>query len=61
MHRVQVCAELSDKHYRAYESEAKRRGVKVEELVEQTVNCLLRELERDEEDGCGPEHLISAS
>jgi hypothetical protein len=61
MHRVQVCAELSDKHYRAYECEAKRRGVTVEELVEQTVNCLLRELERDEEDGCGPEHLISAS
>jgi hypothetical protein len=61
MHRVQVWAELSDQHHRAYECEAKRRGVTVEELVEQTVNCLLRELERDEENGCGPEHLISAS
>lgn len=61
MHRIQVWAELSDQHYRAYECEAKRRGVQLEELVEQTVNCLLRELERDEENGCGPEHLISAS
>ncbi len=61
MHRVQVWAELSDQHYRAYEAEAKRRGVPIEALVEQTVNCLLRELEQEEEDGCGPEHLISAS
>ncbi|UCC71978.1 MAG: hypothetical protein JSV86_16665 [Gemmatimonadota bacterium] len=61
MHRIQVWAELSDEHYRAYECEAKRRGVPVEELVEQTVNCLLRELEQEEENGCGPEHVISAS
>ncbi len=61
MHKVQVWAELSDEHYRAYEAEAKRRAVPVELLVEQTVNCLLRELEQEEENGCGPEHLISAS
>ena len=61
MHKVQVWAELSDMHYRAYEAEAKRRGVTVEELVQHTVNCLLRELEREEEEGSGPEHLISAS
>jgi len=35
--------------------------VTVEELVQQTVNCLLRELEREEDEGTGPEHLISAS
>jgi hypothetical protein len=61
MRKVQVWAEISDSHYHAYECEAKRRGVPVEKLVEQTVNCLLRELEQEEEEGCGPDHLISAS
>jgi hypothetical protein len=61
MRKVQVWAEISDEHFRAYEKEAERRQVTVEELIEQTVNCLLRELEREEEDGCGPDHLISAS
>ncbi len=61
MHRIQVWAEVNDRHFHAYEAEAKRRGVSVQELVEQTVNCLLRELEQEEEEGSGPEHLISAS
>ncbi len=61
MRKLQVWAELSDEHYRAYESEARRRGVPIEELVQQTVNCLLRELEEEEEEGCGPDHLVSAS
>jgi len=61
MQKVQVWAEISDEHYRAYEAEAKRQGVTVEELVQQTVNCLLRELEQEEEDGCGPEQYISVS
>lgn len=61
MRKVQVWAELSDEHFHAYECEAQRRGVTVEELVEQTVNCLLRELEEEEEEGCGPDHLVSAS
>jgi hypothetical protein len=43
MHKVPVFAELSDEHYRAYEAEAKRRGVSVEELVQHTVNALLRD------------------
>ena len=56
--RVQVWAEISDEHYRAYEAEAKRRGVLVSELVEQTVNCLMRELEREEKDDrCADEHI----
>lgn len=50
MRRVPVWAEVSDEHYRAYECEAARRGVPVENLVTQTVNSLLRELERDEEE-----------
>ncbi len=61
MQRVQVWAELTDEHYRAYETEARRQGVEVAELVQQTVNCLLRELEREEEEGCGPEQTLSVS
>ena len=61
MHKVQVWAELSDEHYHAYGAEAKRRGVPVEELVQLTVNCLLRELEQGEEDGTGPDEYMSVS
>jgi hypothetical protein len=61
MHKVQVWAEITDTHYRAYQAEARRQGVKVERLVEQTVNCLLRELEQEELDGCGPQQHISVS
>jgi hypothetical protein len=46
--RLQVWAELSEQAYHAYEGEAQRQGVTVEELVQRTVNCLLKELERDE-------------
>jgi hypothetical protein len=59
MRRVQVWAELSDETFDAYEGEARRRGVKVESLVEQTVNCLLRELEQEEFEGT--DHPIIAS
>ncbi|MBE0593426.1 MAG: hypothetical protein IH616_13605, partial [Gemmatimonadales bacterium] len=45
MHRIQVWAELSDEAYHAYEGEAQRQAVTVEELVQRTVNCLLQELE----------------
>lgn len=51
MRKVKVWAEVGDAHFRAYEAEAQRRGVPVEDLVQQTVNCLLRELERDEAEG----------
>jgi hypothetical protein len=53
MHKLRVWAELSDDTYLAYENEAARQGVKVQKLVQQTVNTLLHELE-DEEKG-GPE------
>jgi hypothetical protein len=48
MHRIRVWAELSDEKYHDFEGEARRQGVKIDELIERTVNCLLRELERDE-------------
>ena len=51
MHKVHVWAELSEETFRAYAGEAHRRGVKVEALVEQTINELLKELENEERDG----------
>jgi hypothetical protein len=51
MTRVRICVDLSDDHYRLFASEAKRRGVPVETLVEQCVAELVRELEQDELDG----------
>ncbi len=59
MRKVQVWAEVSDTHFREYEGEAARQGVRVESLIEQTVNCLLRELERDEEEDRCPEFTTS--
>lgn len=55
MKKVQVWAQVTDEHYRAYLREAHRRGEPVEVLVEQTVNCLLRELEHEDEQGCREE------
>ncbi|MFQ6047523.1 MAG: hypothetical protein ACE5PT_14390 [Gemmatimonadales bacterium] len=59
MKKIRVWAELSDKTYDAYEGEARRRGVEVGVLVQQTVNCLLREMEREENEGT--DHPIIAS
>ena len=50
---------MSERHLHAYESEARRRGVSVENLVQQTVNNLLRELERDEEEDRDREFVTS--
>lgn len=50
MKKVQVWAELSDEAYHAYECEARRQDVAVESLIEQTVNYLLKELEREEKE-----------
>jgi len=54
MPKVRVEAELSEEHLKAYQDEAKRQGVPVELLVQQTVNVLLRELEQEESDGGCP-------
>ena len=51
LRRVRVCVDLPEEHYRAFESEAKRRGVTVEALVEQTVQGLFEELEQEEQEG----------
>jgi len=51
MHRVQVWAELSDDMFEAMEGEARRQGVALEALVEQTVNCLIKELDQEEHEG----------
>lgn len=53
--KVKVWARISDRHFHAYECEARRQGVPLEDLVEQTVNTLLRELEREEEEDRGNE------
>ncbi len=55
MPTITIQAELSEEHLRAYEGEARRQGVPVALLVQQTVNHLLRELEDEEKDGgCCP-------
>jgi len=59
MRTVRVCVEIPEERYRAYESEAERRGTTVECLVEQVVHGLLDELDRDEREGT--DHLIIPS
>ncbi|MBI2535450.1 MAG: hypothetical protein HYW06_00410 [Gemmatimonadetes bacterium] len=56
MHKLRVWAELSDETYHAYQGEAARQGVKVEKLVQQTVNTLLHQLEEEEKEG--PERIM---
>jgi hypothetical protein len=51
MHKIRVWAELSDEMFDAYEGEARRQGVAIETLVEQTVNCLIKELDEEEHEG----------
>jgi hypothetical protein len=53
MHKIPVTVELTDQMFDAYEGEARRQGVELERLVEQTVNCLVRELEEEEREGVG--------
>jgi hypothetical protein len=51
MSKVRVCVDLPEEHYRAFVAEAGRRGVSVEDLVQQTVQGLIEEMEREERDG----------
>ncbi len=50
MPEVPIRAQVSEEFLHRYEGEARRQGVKVEALVEKTVNTLLQELEREEEE-----------
>jgi|MudIll2142460700_1097286.scaffolds.fasta_scaffold2546126_2 hypothetical protein len=54
MTKVRICVELPDEHFRMFQAEAKRRGVPVEELIEQCVGELVREMEEDEASGTDP-------
>ena len=49
MPSLRIAVEVSDDFFHRYEEEARREGVKIEQLLEQTVNTLLKELEREEE------------
>jgi len=59
MKKVRVSVELPDANYQAFVNEGKRQGVSVEQLVQQTVQGLLRELELEESEGT--DHLIIPS
>jgi hypothetical protein len=59
MSKVTICIELTEEALRSYEAEARREGVPLKDLLERTVNGLLREMERDEEEGT--DHPIIAS
>lgn len=56
MTKVQICVDVSEDHYRAYEDQAQRQGVTVESLVRHTLQCLLEDAEREEEEGT--DHII---
>ena len=51
MHMIRVWAELSDDMFEAYEAEARRQRVTIESLIQQTVNCLIKELDAEEHEG----------
>ena len=51
MPTVRICVDISEEHFRAYQDEARRRGVSLEALVQQMVQGLVEELDRDEREG----------
>jgi hypothetical protein len=51
MPTVRICVDISEEHFRAYQDEARRRGVSLEDLVQQMVQGLVEELVRDEREG----------
>ena len=59
MTKVRVCVELEDGHYRSLASEAERRGVSVESLVERMTQQLIVELEEEERQD--PDHPIETN
>ncbi len=59
MSKVHICIEIAEEALRAFEAEARRRGVTVQCLLEQMVNGLIRDMEREEEEGT--DHPIIAS
>ncbi|MBI5709493.1 MAG: hypothetical protein HZC42_04200 [Candidatus Eisenbacteria bacterium] len=59
MSKVHICVDVTEEALRAFEAEARREGVTVQSLLEKTVNGLLRDMEREEEEGT--DHPIIAS
>ncbi len=59
MAKVQIWVEVNEEHFHRYECEARRRGVPVAELVEHTVNSLLKEFEEEERES--PDRLLLMS
>ena len=54
MKKVQICVELDEEDYHAYETEALREGTTVQALVEQVLRGLYRDLKQEERDGDHP-------
>lgn len=59
MSKVHICVDVTEEALRAFEAEARREGVTVQSLLEKTVNGLLRDMEREEDEGT--DHPIIAS
>jgi len=51
MTKVRVCIEIKESDLTIYEKEAQRRGMKVEKLLEQMVDGLIKELKEQERQG----------
>ena len=51
MTKVRVCIEIKESDLAIYEKEAQRRGMKVEKLLEQMVDSLIKELKEQERQG----------
>ncbi len=59
MAKVHICIDISEESLSSYEAEAKREGVTLQSLLERMVNGLIRDMEREEEEGT--DHPIIAS
>ncbi len=59
MSKVHICVDVSETSLRLYQAEARREGVTVQVLLERTVNGLLRDMEKEEDEGT--DHPIIAS
>ena len=51
MSKVKICVELDEAELRLYKAEAKRRGMKLEQLIENMVSGLMRDLKKEEKEG----------
>ncbi len=59
MAQVQICIDISEESLHSFEAEAMREGVTVKSLLERMVNGLIRDMEREEDEGTN--HPIIAS